>query len=193
MNYEIQELFKEGMKKNYAKRYALYEEEDTSRSIFLIVSGEVSLILANGMEKEFIFDIKKPGEYFGEVAFLDGKPRCHAAVTRKPCELIKVGPKQGVEYPILYKELTKSIRKNMVRFNILGTRRNMYEKLKYLFESFGCSDPKSSNDWTHNEISNMISSSREMVSIILSELVQSGYISMKRKSIKILKTLPEKW
>lgn len=40
---------------------------------------------------------------------------------------------------------------------------------------------------THQEIANMIGSSREMVSKIVSELVESGHISIEKKQITIRK------
>ena len=43
---------------------------------------------------------------------------------------------------------------------------------------------------THNEIANMIGSSREMVSKILKELTDGGYISTDKKQITIHKKLP---
>jgi CRP/FNR family cyclic AMP-dependent transcriptional regulator len=46
---------------------------------------------------------------------------------------------------------------------------------------------------THQEIANMIGSSREMVSIILKELASGGYITVGKNTITINKKLPYSW
>lgn len=43
---------------------------------------------------------------------------------------------------------------------------------------------------THQEIANMVGASREMVSRILKELVQGGYISIEKKRMLVNKKLP---
>jgi CRP/FNR family cyclic AMP-dependent transcriptional regulator len=42
---------------------------------------------------------------------------------------------------------------------------------------------------THQEIANMVGSSREMVSKIMGELVDAGYLSIEKRQIKIQKKL----
>jgi CRP/FNR family cyclic AMP-dependent transcriptional regulator len=46
---------------------------------------------------------------------------------------------------------------------------------------------------THQEIANMVGSSREMVSIILKELSNGGYITIDKKQITINRKLPYSW
>ena len=46
---------------------------------------------------------------------------------------------------------------------------------------------------THQDIANMVGASREMVSRIMKELKQGGYISIHEKHIHINQKLPAKW
>ena len=46
---------------------------------------------------------------------------------------------------------------------------------------------------THQEIANMVGSSREMVSRIMQSLTTGGYIKKKNRKISILKDFPYNW
>jgi CRP/FNR family cyclic AMP-dependent transcriptional regulator len=68
----------------------LIREKDLSRDFYVLISGkmEVTRTLYAGDEKELGFI--EPGEFFGEMAFLDGSPRSASVVCREKAVVFKL-------------------------------------------------------------------------------------------------------
>lgn len=72
---EIAQISRTGTFHECAPNEYLLHEKDNSRDFFVLISGRmvVTRTLYAGDEKELSFI--EPGEFFGEMAFLDGSPR----------------------------------------------------------------------------------------------------------------------
>lgn len=65
-------------------------EGDTGRSIFVIISGRVRIFGRDYQGKDFELAILEPGEFFGEMAFLTGKPRLVSAMAEDTTLLMEL-------------------------------------------------------------------------------------------------------
>lgn len=76
---EIAEFLKACTVQSFGPDERVVQENDTSRDLFIILSGEVRIekVLYAGDEKEL--GVLGQGEFFGEMAFLDGSPRSASA------------------------------------------------------------------------------------------------------------------
>ncbi len=200
---ELNQMAEAAIRKTFSKNTVLINEGDETDSLYIICSGKVKAIINDEHGKEVILSIFGPGEYFGEIAFIDGERRSATIITREPTEVLIIS--SGVFRNIL------SSNPN-IAFNLLvGAVKRLREANKQI-ESLALMDvygrvarllvhyakPKGDKLFideklTHQEIANMTGSSREMVSRIFKDLMTGEYISIENQHITINKALPYAW
>lgn len=201
-DHELDALSKVAVKKTFPKNTILFTEGDTTNSLYIICSGKVKVTINNNEGKEVILSMLGSGEYFGEMALLDGEPRSACVITKESTELLIISKEDFMDIfssnPIafsLLKGLSKRLREANKKIESLALL-DVYGRVARLLIQLA--KPKDQNlviedKMTHQEIANMIGSSREMVSIILKELSNGGYITIEKKFITINKKLPYSW
>jgi CRP-like cAMP-binding protein len=66
----------------------IFRKGDAGQGMMAVLSGRVKISSAAGKDKEIVLTIIDPGEVFGEIALLDGKPRTADATAMEATELI---------------------------------------------------------------------------------------------------------
>jgi CRP/FNR family cyclic AMP-dependent transcriptional regulator len=61
----------------------IFEEGSTGRELFVVLDGEVEIAKVNGASKTTIIKLGK-GEFFGEMAVIDGSARSATAIASAP-------------------------------------------------------------------------------------------------------------
>ena len=72
----------------YPARHTLFEKGDPGSNMMLVLRGRVKICTHSDEGKELVLNLVRPGEFFGEIALLDGAERTAAAVTLDPVELL---------------------------------------------------------------------------------------------------------
>jgi len=196
----LQYLEKVAVKKTFPKNTILFSKGDETDSLYIIKSGMVKAIIVDEEGKEMILSIHRPGEYFGEMSLIDKEPRSATLITKEPTQLLIIHRKDFMEvfnsnpdmvYD-LFRVLLKRLRKATDKVENFAFK-DVYGRIANILNQFA---KPVADEWiiedklTHSEIANMIGSSREMVSKILKELTDGGYISTDKKQITIHKKLP---
>lgn len=196
----LQHLEKVAVKKLVPRNTILFSKGDETDSLYVIKSGTVKALIIDEEGKEMILSIHHPGEYFGEMSMIDKEPRSATLITKEPTELLIIHRKDFMKvfnsnpdmvydlFKILLKRLRRATDKveNFAFKDVYGRVANLLNQLAKPMDDEQVIEDK----LTHNEIANMIGSSREMVSKILKELTDGGYISTDKKQITIHKKLP---
>ena len=199
---KCKELLKTARKKTFPKNSILCNEGDISDSLYVIISGKVKVTINDEEGKEVILSILGPGEYFGEMSLLDSEPRSASVITKEPTEVLIISKHDFTNVfsantvtTNLMKGLIQRLREANKKIESLALL-DVYGRIARLLNQLS----RTINDktvieerLTHQEIANMIGSSREMVSIILKELTNGGYITVDKKRITINKKLPYAW
>ncbi len=68
-----------GQRHVYAPGDLLFVEGDRSHSVYVCIEGRVRIFLTMPSGRELLIGIKTPGEEFGELSALDGRPRAASA------------------------------------------------------------------------------------------------------------------
>lgn len=66
--------------REYGTSDVIFEEGSGGRELFVVLSGKVDIVKSSGAEKITIVTLGK-GEFFGEMAVIDGSPRSATAVS----------------------------------------------------------------------------------------------------------------
>ena len=75
-------------RRRYPKGTVIFLEGDPGTSLYVIEEGHVKIVLTSPDGKELVIAVRGPGEFFGDMALLDGEPRSADAVAAKDCRLL---------------------------------------------------------------------------------------------------------
>jgi len=199
-DHALEKLRSAAVMRKYPKNTILFSKGDLSDSMYVVVQGKVKAVIFNEDGREMLLSIYKPGEYFGEMAMLDGQPRSASMVTKTPCQFLII-PRQDFKSALfgnpemasrLLNRILGKLREATDRIEGL-TFLNVYGRIVNLFLQMAQvqdGELMLAERLTHQEIANMVGSSREMVSRIMKELIGGGYIAVDKKTIVIKKKLP---
>jgi CRP/FNR family transcriptional regulator, cyclic AMP receptor protein len=180
--------------RTYPKGAVIVNEGDEGNSLFVIQSGTVKVYLRNDKGKELVLSTQGPDEYFGDLALFDDAPRSASVAALEACRLLVISKsvlrEALTERPeiALMRILTESIR-TFAFLDVFGRLVRTLHALASEKDGHLVIDQK----LTQQDLANRIGASREMVSRIMNDLVEGGYIKVDSKRILICKTIPSKW
>jgi len=178
-------------------------EGDPADGLYVVVSGRIKVLLSDNEGKEVVLTVESGGACFGEIALLDEEPRSASVAALENTELLIIYRDQFMDlldnHPEFARALIRSLA-HMVRRLTKNVEnlalKDVYCRIVDVLErrSVVADDVHVVNErLTHQLIADMIGSSREMVSRIMSDLVKGDYISVTSEQIRINRRLPSGW
>ena len=199
----VQRLQDAAIPKRFARNTILFSKGDESNALYLIREGRTKAVITDEQGKEIVLNTFGPGDYFGEIAFLSEEPRTATVVTATPTEVLILYRRDFKEvlsqHPdVMFefiKVLIERVRNSTDQIESLAFS-DVYGRVRSLLN--GLAKPEGdrrviAERLTHQEIANMVGASREMVSRVLKELTDEGYISIVKKRVTINQRLPYEW
>jgi len=187
--------------KKYPKDMIILLADEEGDTLFVIIKGKVKITSFSEAGKEVIFSIMGEGDFFGDMSLLDGKPRSASVVSIEDSELCLlrrndfnrlVEKHPGIALKLL-KELTSRLRKADERIEslaLLDVSGRIAGILLQIAEESGKRAPDGGviiqSRPTHQELANMVGTTRETVTRILNQMEHNNYIVMSGKSVTIL-------
>ncbi len=187
--------------KRFPKDNLIFMADEEGDTLFIIIRGKVKVTQFSESGKEVIFSMLGEGDFFGDMSLLDGRPRSASVVTAEESELlllrrqdfhrlIETNPAIALT---LLKEITGRLRKADERIQslaLLDVSGRVAGILLQLAEEGGRKTPEGGvfirTRPTHQELANMVGTTRETVTRILKQMESRNYIAMTGKSITIL-------
>jgi len=77
-------------KKFYQRDELVFEEKSEDTSLYIVLSGELEVLVKTPENKEVSLSFIEEGEVFGELSFLDGKKRSAKIIARSDVELLQL-------------------------------------------------------------------------------------------------------
>ncbi len=182
-------------RRKFPKNTILFSKGDESDSLHIVYRGKVKAVVHDEYGREVVLAVIGPGEYFGEMAALDGAPRSATIVTKETTEILIIhrndlgkilSANPAVMFDLL-KVLLARLRSADEKIESLAFM-NVYSRVAHFL--IQAAEPQG-DKWvvpeafTHQEIADTVGSSRETVSRTMKALLNSGYISIKNKRITI--------
>ena len=196
---ELEAIYKLSYIRKCTKDSLILLENEGGDTLFIIISGKVKVTTFSESGKEVIFSILNEGDFFGDMSLMDGKPRSATVISIEDSELrllrrndfIKlVEEHPGIALKLL-EELTTRLRKADERIEslaILDVTGRVAGILLQLADEHG---EKTDNGVviksrpTHQELANMVGTTRETVTRVLKQLENKKYINMSGKDLQI--------
>ena len=98
-----------GQRRTYAPGALLFVEGDHSHSVFACIEGRVRLFLTMPSGRELLIGIKTPGDEFGELSALDGRPRSASAAALEPTVVAQLRSDRFMELLLREPHLSVSV------------------------------------------------------------------------------------
>jgi CRP/FNR family transcriptional regulator, cyclic AMP receptor protein len=198
----IDALLALGVIRSYPKNTVLVQEGDKGDQFYVLLAGKLKVFLADDDGKEIVVDILNPKQYFGEMA-LDGESRSASVMTVEASKLAVIQRDDFKRFLAENPEAAFALIVTLIRRarNLTRTIGNLalldvYGRVaRLLIDNAGDESGKLvvMEKMSQHEIAQRIGSSREMVSRILSDLKEGGYVSIEGGRIVIKQNLPKHW
>src|SRR5579859_7719192 len=85
---DLASLEAEARVRRFRRGEVLFHQGDPGDALFVVALGAVKISLSSDEGDEAIITTARPGEFFGELALLDGAPRSATATALEPTETI---------------------------------------------------------------------------------------------------------
>ena len=201
----IDRLLQATTRKVYDRDTTLVEENELGDTMYMILSGKVKVTNIGPDGKEVILSVLGPGEFFGEMSLLDREPRSANVVSMKKTEMMLLRRQEFLVLlennkemlDTLLSTLSGRLRHANAQIRSLALLDVLGRIARLLLECAQKEGRKLVNGAvvfrrpTHQEIANMVGTSRETVSRMIGDLSRDGYIKISGKDIIIQEKMEE--
>lgn len=189
---EINELRHVLVEKHFSRNRIIFVEDDTQNYMYVILSGKVKVVHLGTDGREHILAVHKTGDFFGEMALLDGKTAPATVIAMEDTDILIISKKDFDEYLLKNNRVLKEIisilctrlRDAWMMNKVLGLPR-AEERVRTLLDlmgvHYGIKDKRGTVitlRLTHQDIADYSSLSRETVTRLLNRLVRDGKIEV---------------
>src|SRR5581483_2399630 len=186
-------------KKSFRRGEVIFHKGDPGSSMYLIVDGQVRIVLPSEGGEEALLGVLDKGDFFGELSLIDGQPRSATIVASEQTEtvvlhrddflkVIHSSPSVAIDMlRVLARRLreTDEVVEDAVFLDVPG---RLAKKLLELGETYGDARPDGTIiglRLTQSELATMVGATRESVNIHLRSYRLRGIIDVDRQRIII--------
>lgn len=186
-------------RRRFRRNEVIFHQGDAGDSLHIIASGAAKIVLPSAEGEEAIIATLRPGDFFGELALLDGATRSATATALEPTETL-VLPRAVFRELLdgdarlrdaLLEGLAHELRRitgHVEELHFLDLAGRLAMRLTRLAQE---DDPAASGevqlDWpyTQSDLASMIGGTRQTVNKLLSGLVGDGLVRIERDTLVI--------
>jgi CRP/FNR family transcriptional regulator len=186
-------------RRRFRRGEVIFHQDDVGDSLQVVISGSVKIVLPSEEGEEAIIASLQPGEFFGELALLDGAPRSTTATAIEPTETLSLPREQFLRLladdPQIVQALLHVLASELRRLtghvgelHFLDLAGRLAMRLVRLARDV---DPTATGrvelNWpfTQSDLAAMIGGTRQSVNRVLSELVDAGHLTIERDALII--------
>ena len=201
---QVERIESQSQARSFARGELVYLPSDSSHSVMLLTSGRIKLYHLTSEGKQALLGFIEPGEIFGELAAFQGGPHEEFAEAMEKSTVILI-PRD-----VLQSLMEEHAQVAIGVTKLMGLRRHRLERrlksllfrsnrerlihlLLELTEKYGAPNNQGIQiglKLSHQELANIIGSTRETVTVLLGELQQEGVLTISRRQIFIT-NMPE--
>jgi len=180
----------------YARGAFILRAGEETDALYIILSGRVKILIPDDQGREVILAVLSANEFFGEMGLLDDQPRSASVETLEACQMLRLSKAGfvgclennfGLAMQIirgLVRRLRHADRKieSLALIDVYGrVARLLLEQAEEVDGQLVVKQapPK-------QEMARMIGASREMVSRVIKDLQQRGYIRAEKRRVYLL-------
>ena len=202
--HHIEALAALGVPRKYRRGALLIQEGETGDTLYIVLQGRLRAFVSDNQGRELTLGMYGPLEYVGEMS-LDGGPRSANVEAAEASTCSVVSRATLLDYIAAHPEFALELMSRLIRRARLATDSarsvaliDVYGRLVRLLNELA-RDPDENGErplrerLTHQQMSQHLACSREMVSRLLKDLETGGYIDVRDRWIVLRKPLPARW
>lgn len=180
--------------RTYAKNSIIAFEDRPGEALYVVLSGQVKIVLTAEDGREVILSTRSKGDFFGEMSLIDDQPLSANVIAMEDSELLILHREDFQrcleEMPMvafgLLRAFCKRLRQADSKISSLVLQDVPARVAGLLLDMADQNDGVSiSQQLTHHLIAQMVGSSRETVSRAMGDLTTQGLIEVSRQSATI--------
>ena len=177
----------------------ILDRQSDSCDLYFIVAGRARVVIYSFSGREVTFDDREAGDYFGELAALDGEPRSANVVALEETLVAILSQDGFLQMLMTYPQVTVRILKNLAKIvristdrimdlSTLGANNRVHAELLRLAASNVDDDnmARISPIPIHGDIASRVSTTRETVARVFSDLTRERILQRDRDALLIL-------
>jgi len=198
---ELSDLRRDVVEKHFKKNQVILHEEDTLNYLYFVYSGKVKVVQLSAEGQERIVAIRKRGEFFGEMAILDGMTAPATVVAMEETSVGFISAKDFQSHLLhnrkvlleIISMLCSRLREAWLMLKVLsfaGAEQRIRVVLKNVGDQFGVRDQRGTIinlRLRHKDIAELAATARETVTRSLKRFVQSEEIEILENKCILLK------
>jgi len=193
----LEEIF---VVRNFRKNQLIFLEEETGNYMYIVVAGKVKVTKTNRDGKESILAIHQTGDFFGEMALMDGKTSPATVAAMEDCRIITIAREDFNRVIMCNEKVVRQIiqvlcgRLRQAWAQLQGLSYGSAESriragLLQLARRHGVSDARGiiiNLRITHQELAEMVGTARETVTRTLAALQKKGILLIEHRRLVLL-------
>ncbi|HEX5501734.1 MAG TPA: Crp/Fnr family transcriptional regulator [Thermomicrobiales bacterium] len=198
---DLARLAEQAHPRQYRAGATIFHREDPGFNLHILRRGRVKLVLASPEGREVTVGLLRPGDFFGEMALLDGGPRSASVVALEAVETVTLERPPFVavleQHPEVSSALLAVLGDRLRRTDellqdilFLDLPARLAKQLLGLGEEHGHPVPEGLRLDLHlsqSELAGMVGATRESVNRCLSAYADRGLLALDRDGITLLK------
>jgi len=183
----------------YPEGAVLFLEKQDPRGVFVLCSGQVKLSISSSGGKTLILRIAKAGEILGLMAALSGSPYEVTAETLRPCQVAFIRREEFLRFVAKHPEVYQGVVRQLSslysgaceQLRTVGLSASAPEKLARLLLEWSAEGTSTKQGTqikmplTHEEIAELIGSTRETVTRTLSQFKSQQLVTLQGSTLMI--------
>ena len=183
--------------RRFRRNEVIFHQGDPGDSLHIISTGAVKILLPSAEGDEAIIATLRPGDFFGELALLDGAPRSATAAALEPTETMVLARAAFHDLLEEHRELRDALLASLSaelrrltghveELHFLDLAGRLAMRISRLTtEASGQAAGEIRLDWpyTQSDLAAMIGGTRQSVNKLLSELVDEGLVRIERDTL----------
>lgn len=183
--------------RSFRRNQVIFLEEETGKYMYIVLAGKVKVTKTTPEGKETVLAIHQPGDFFGEMALLDGKTAPATVSAMEDCRIATVSGSDFQNYLMRNEKVVKQIiqvlcsrlrqvwaQVHSLSYSTADAR--IRGTLLQLSRKHGVPDARGiiiDLKITHQELAGMVGTSRETVSRTLAKLQRDGILQIDGRRI----------
>ena len=195
----LEDLSKRCRWHKYQPNEQVIDRFSDSRDLYLIVEGRVRVVNYSVTGREVTFDEREEGEYFGELAALDGEPRSANVIALNELNVACLSQEAFnrllLEHPqvtlkLLYglAKIVRASNKRIMDLSTVGANNRVHAEILRLALPGVRTDNTAivSPFPIHGDIASRVSTTRETVNRVFSDLSRRGIVKRSKSNLVVL-------
>jgi CRP/FNR family transcriptional regulator, cyclic AMP receptor protein len=184
--------------RRFAPDEQIVDQQADSNDVYFITRGRVRVVNFTYSGKEVALEGLNEGQYFGELAAIDGRPRSSSVVAIEDSDIAKMTPERFIAVMKMYPDVGLNVMRNLasvirtsteriVDLSTLGANSRVHGELLRQ-AALSSSDDNSAIIKpipVHSDMASRASTTRETVARVLSDLAKKGIVKREKDSLVI--------